>query len=368
MMKNKELAALWLGLFLVSAVPCMAAETWLLSGQEGWENVADNPQGQFLLAISNIKQQIDSGKKKDAIRALEKLKTDFPQYAGSDLDIYIKAETLFARADLSKAAKQYTRILEEFPDSPLQAAASERLYSIGTAYVGGQKRPFLKIFKFPAFDDGEKILRNLADRGGNSSLAYRSLVTLAENQERRKMFLESYQTWSEIADRWPTGEQGRIALLRMAQSLHAAYASPNYDATVLRGAASYFEDYQQRYEESARKLGISETLDLIVEQQAYKQFFVGLYYERVEKPPAAIMYYQDVLDGWPNTKAAEMADKHLAALRQGGSALPPKTSRRKLFDGGTKFLDKWFGLSYILDLPTGEPEQKKESQKEKNDS
>ncbi len=351
---------------MAASLPCTAAETWVLSGPEGWENVQDSPQGAFLLAISKIKQQIEAGDSRQAIRALNGLKTDYPQFDGPDLDLFIQAETLYSKTVLSKAARQYNRILTEHPDSPLYAAASERLYSIGAAYAGGQKRAFLKILRFPAHDEGEKILRDLADRGGNSPLAYRCLLTVAENQERRALFMEAYQTWAEIADRWPTGEYGRQALLRMAQSLHAAYTSPHFDATVLRGAASYFEDYQQRYPDSARQLEIPDTLDLIVEQQAYRHFFTGLYYERLEKENAAAMYYEGVAADWPGTKAAEMADRHLAALRRGDSELPPKTARRKVFDGGVRFLDHWFGLAYILDLPTGEPPAQRPSEEEKN--
>jgi len=368
MMKKRELATIGLGLLVLTALRCPAAQTWHLSAQKGWENVSETPEGRFLLAISQIKQQIETGDSKDAIRALETLKADFPQFAGPDLDLYIEAETQYAKANWSKAAKFYTKCLEEYPDSPLTAAASERLYSIGAAYAAGQKRVFLQILKFPAHDEGEKILRNLADREGNSPMAYRSLMTVAENQERRSLFMDAYQTWAEIADRWPTGDYGRVALLRMAQSLHAAYTSPHFDATVLRGAASYFEDYRQRYEESAQQLGIADTLVMILEQQAYKDFFVGLYYERVEKPEAAMIYYRSVQTDWPDTQASAMAARHLAALEQGQSLLPPKDGRRKLFDGGTRFLDNWFGLAHILDLPTPEKSTQTESQEERNDS
>lgn len=368
MMKYKRLATIWLGMMVVSVLPAMAAETWHLSAQKGWESVSNTPEGQFLLAISQIKQQIESGSSKDALAALETLKTDYPQFAGPDLDLYIEAETHYIKGHLSKAAKYYTRCLSEYPDSPLQAAASERLYSIGTAYAAGQKRVFLKFLRFPAHDEGEKILRGLSDRGGDSPLAYRSLLTVAENQERRGLYMDAYQTWAEIADRWPTGSSGQQALLRMAQSLHAAYRSPHYDATVLRGAASYFEDYRKRYEASARELEMDKTLDLIVEQQAYKQFFTGLYYERVEKPEAAMMYYRTVAAEQPETRAAEMARRHLEALEKGQSLLPPKDKRRRLVDGGARFLDKWFGLSYIFNLPTGEEPAPTESQEETSDS
>lgn len=353
MLKYNRLSAAWL-IAAALAVPSIASQTWHLSSQEGWESISDNPEGQFLLAISKIKQQIDSGSSQHALQALKTLKNDYPQFAGPALDLYIEAERSYIKGNLSKAAKQYSRCLSEYPDSPLQAAASERLYAIGTAYASGQKRVFIKILRFSAHEEGEKILRDLADRGGNSPLAYRSLLTVAENQERRKQYLDAYQTWAEIADRWPTGTTGQQALLRMAQSLHAAYRSPHYDATVLRGAGSYFEDYKNRYEASAKELQISETLELITEQQAYKIFFVGLYYEKVEKIEPAKMYYQTAMTQWPKTRAAEMAQSHLDAIERGDSLLPPKSVRRNLTDFGGRFLDKWFGLSYILNLPTGE--------------
>jgi TolA-binding protein len=368
MINYKGLTAVWLALAAVLVSPSMAVETWHLSSQQDWESVSDSPEGRFLLAISKIKQQIDSGNGEESLKALERLKTDYPQFAGPALDLYIEAEQLYIKGHLSKAAKQYTRCLSEYPDSPLQAAVSERLYAIGTAYVSGQKRVFIKILRFPAHEEGEKILRDLSERGGNSPLAYRSLLTVAENQERRKLYMDAYQTWAEIADRWPTGPTGQQALLRMAQSLHAAYRSPHYDATVLRGAASYFEDYKNRYETSAQELEIDKTLDLIVEQQAYKSFFVGLYYEKVEKIEPARMYYRSVVKGWPESRAAEMARRHLEALEKGESLLPPRGVRRKLSDLGARFLDKWFGLSYILHLPTGEEPALRPAQEKMSDS
>ncbi|HOQ04144.1 MAG TPA: hypothetical protein PKY88_02875 [Anaerohalosphaeraceae bacterium] len=335
------------------SVPGMCEQTWRLSPESGWQEVSASPEGQFLLKLSEIKQQIEQGDSGAAERALDHLQTDFPQFSGPDLALYIQGEKQYIRNNWSKAAKQYKKCLTDYPDSPLLMAAAERLYSIGAAYMGGQKRPFLKIFRLPAYEEGEKILRDLADRWGRAPLAYRSLITIAENQERREQYLDAYQTWSEIADRWPTGESGRIALLRMAQTLHASYRSPHYDATVLRGASSYFEDYRKRYEASASELGIEQTLEMIAEQQAYKIFFVGLYYERTEQTGAALMYYRTAMEQFPGTRAAQMAKEHTSALEAGRSLLPAKSFRRKCIEAGASFLDHWFGLGYVLDLPTG---------------
>lgn len=193
-------------------------------------------------------------------------------------------------------------------------------------------------------------------------LAYRALVTLAESQEDRQLFLEAYQTWAEIADRWPTGETGEQSLLRMGKSLHAAYKGPQYDSTVLRGAASYFEDYRKRYPAQASKMDMGEILYLIRQQQAYKKFSVGLYYEKTEQIDAAQLYYRAVIEEYPGTRGAVLARRHGQALETSNSVLEPKTFRRKLLDGSTHFLDQWFGTADLFGLPTGDSQSLEQGQ------
>jgi outer membrane protein assembly factor BamD (BamD/ComL family) len=321
------------------------AETWHLD-EQGWQSVAGSPEGEYLLATSKIKQQLLSGTGKEVLEALEQLKADFPELTGGEIDGYIKAEKLYAKGDWYKAATLYTRFMDTWPDSVLQPAAMERVYAIGTAFLQGQKRAFLKVLKLPAFDDGVDLMMKLADRAGNAPIALRALTTLAENQERRNKMLDAYHTWSEIADRWPTGETGRNALLRMAQSLHAAYSGPQYDASVLHSAESYYEDFVSRYPEAAQDLEIRQTLDLITQQIAYKQYSMGFYYERTGKRQAAEMYYNKVITDWPDSKASQMAQARLSP------DAPPaikKTVRRRAVNTAGRFLDSWFGIQKLTE-------------------
>jgi len=338
----------WCGVFIVGLIWTawpVIAQTWVLDPQAGWQDVADLPQGEYLTAISQIKQQLASGKSGDGVAALEQLKADFPELAGGDLEVFIEAEKIYAKRNLGKAGKLYKEFLDTWPDSPLQPAAMERYFSIGTAFLQGQKRTFLWVLRLPAFDDGVNIMRNIADKAGNSPIALRALQVTAENQERRKRFIEAYHTWAEIAARWPTGAEGRDALLRMARALHASYDGPDYDESVLRGAQSYFEDYMQRYPQIAEELKLSETLRLITEQLAYKQYEVGRYYERIGNQDAAHRHYRQVIEQWPDTGVAQMA-----AERLGPDTEPPvkPTFRRKLFNAAGGFLDNWFGLKLLF--------------------
>ncbi len=322
------------------------AATYLLDDSGDWDSIADTPEGQYLLAISKIKQDIQTGEDEPVMKALEKLKNDFPELAGEQVDEYIEAEKLYFQGKLGKAATRYKQFLTVHPDSLLYPVASERLYSIGVAWLQGEKRTFLKILRLPAFDDGADLMWDIADREGNSPMSLRALTTLAENQERRQKYFDAYQTWAEIATRWPTGKIGQESLLRMAQELHASYTGPEYDAAALASARSYYEDFIGRYPDLAEALNVGEELAMIQEQLAYKAYQTGFYYERTDKPDAAAMYYDKVLDEWPESKAAVMAAQRVQA---GAPPAVKQTPRRKLFHIGNRFLDSWFGIEKLHD-------------------
>jgi hypothetical protein len=145
-------------------------------------------------------------------------------------------------------------------------------------------------------------------------------------------------------DKWPTGEIGEKALLRMAQCLHAAYKGPNYDASWLISAKAYYEDYRNRYPDNARKINADETITMIVEQQAYKNYTVARYYDKTDHTSAANLYYQYVLNTWPDTRAAGLSEQ---AQQEGYHH--PDTFFRRTYIVGNKFLDSGFGFGLLCE-------------------
>lgn len=353
-MKYKGIYVLMAAAVFLGGVGVCPADTYILGEDQTWTNMSDTPEAQYLSAVSRIKSAIAAGDTADAREALERLQQDYPDMAGPDLDAFVEAEMYFADAKWTKAVGKYRQFLAGYPDSPLYQAVLERLYSIGAGFLAGQKQTILGFLKVPAWDAGADMMQEVADKAGTSPLAYRALKTLAQAQDQKKLYEEAYQTWAEIADRWPTGEIGMEALLMMAQTLHTSYADPESDASVLRGAMSYYEDFAQRYPEAAEEYKISEIIGLIREQTAYKQYHVGVYYDRTGSPQAASLYYQQVIEEWPGTEAALMAAARIQSLKSGESFQAPNTTGRRLFRLGNVFLDSWFGLNTFLDLPSPE--------------
>ncbi|MHC4394570.1 MAG: tetratricopeptide repeat protein [Planctomycetota bacterium] len=289
----------------------VSAKTWHLAQSQQWRTVSAESQDKYLLAVAEIKQLVNAGRTEAASNALIKLKEDFPEIAGLDLDAFIKAEMLFAKGKFAKAAKAYDKLVTEHPESELYEAALERQFAIATAFLAGRKRPILKVFKIRGYSAGAKIMGNISDRAGEAPIAIKAAISVAESLEKRGKFNEAYFEWSQISSRWPTGQTARNALFGMARCKHAAYRGPKYNASELISAKSYYENFKLRYPKDAEKIGIDKILRQIDEQQAYKQFNIGQYYQKTGNKQSANLYYQLVLDDWPKSEAAEKAKQKM---------------------------------------------------------
>jgi outer membrane protein assembly factor BamD (BamD/ComL family) len=291
------------------AAAALGAETWRLEKGDGWKEVTGQGYDKYLSDVAEIKRLVNLRKADEAEKKLAQLKKDFPEVAGRDLDAFMKGEMLFAGGKYVKAIRKFDSFLKKYPESELYGAALDREYAIGTAFLAGEKRTVLGIFRIKGYEEGEKIMEKISDRAGDAPIAEKAALAVARSYEKRAKFNEAYLKWSEISYRWSTGDVGKEALLGMARCKQAAYRGPGYDSSSLVSAKSYYEDFRQRYPADAEKLGVDEKLKQIVEQLAYKQFSIGKYYQRTDSVQPANFYYQMVLANWPESTAAKMAEQ-----------------------------------------------------------
>ena len=306
---RKQIIAAAAFIVLLSAQWGLSAETWRLEAGEQWRAVS--AEDKYLLAVAEIKRQVNMGETKAVGEAIGQLKEDFAEIAGPDLDAFVAAEVLYCEGKFTRAGRAYEKFLSEYPQSELYEAVLDRQFAIATAYLGGQTRPVLVVFKMRGYAAGERIMDKIIDRAGDSPMAMKAALAVAESYERRGKFVEAHERWSEISSRWPTGEIGKDALLSMARCKHAAYKGPKYDSTHLISAKSYYERFKMRYPRDAEDMDIDGRLEQIDEQLAYKQFSIGEHYQQAGNKQAANLYYQMVLDDWAESTAAKMAKERM---------------------------------------------------------
>jgi outer membrane protein assembly factor BamD (BamD/ComL family) len=306
---SKKISWILISAAIIMLCGTAAAKTWRLGEDEQWQEVSEDEQGRYLMAVAEVKKLVNSGEPAAAEKALEKLKETLPETIGEEFEAFIEAELLLAKGKFDKAVRSYDKFLDEHPRSQLYESALDRQFQVATAYLAGHKRRILKLFSIRGYSEGVSIMEKIAARTGDAPIAKRAMTSIARSYEKRGRFTEAYETWSEISSRWPGGDLGRQALLGMARSMHAAYRGPKYDASSLISARGYYQEFQMRYKEYAEEIGVEQILEDIEEQIAYKQYTIGEYYDRTGSRLAANLYYQHVTDDWPDSTAAQLVEK-----------------------------------------------------------
>jgi len=314
-------------MLLLSVCSLARAEIRYLGQAGDTSSVSQQSQDNYLLAVAQIEKLVDTGKCKAALRAFNQLKTDFPEIArqdSNDFALFIKAEMLRCKGKFAKAARAYSGLMDEFPpESRFYKAALDRQFSIATAFLAGRKRPVLGVFKIKGYAEGVRIMDGINYRlGFGDPIGIKAAVEVAKSYQERKKYDEAYYRWDEIREQCSSVTLRKDALLAMAQCRLAVYKGYEYDTSALIGrplnpesyynsAKSCYEKFRQQYPDDVNDFGIGQSLKEIDEELAFKQFKIGQHYQRTGNNLSANLYFQMVVNSWPQTNTAKMANEML---------------------------------------------------------
>jgi len=319
-----------LGLVLFVVVSCcqrVSAETWRLKGGEKLETISDDPQEQYLHAISELKALVQAGDVGDAREALKQIKDEYPDRVGPDLELFALGEVRYWQDRYGKALVKYEKLLKDYPGSEYAGLALQREFDMAQEYLQGRTKMILGIIPLSGSAEGVEIMEKISDRAGMeepNGVGLRAAISVAEHYEAREKYIEAYLKWSEIASYWETGPIAKRAIYRMAEDNLAAYNRPpeqkraNYDASKLATAKTYYEKFLLLYPAEAEENEVPQKIEQIDEQMAHKQYTIARYYRRTGERRAANLYFDMVVRNWPKTQSAALAKEALEGAQADG--------------------------------------------------
>ncbi len=304
-------------LILVSGVSCSVFQSKEDKGVFKERKALTREDAEKLLTgAEELQDLVDSGKQGASKQCAGQLERDFPEIVELDLGMYLKAEMYLLKKKHLRAAKTFEDMIEEYPETELKDTTQLRLFEIAKTYLAGKKKTVLGVIRMAGYEDGVEIMNKIADDIGlddPNGLGVKSALAVAHSFEARKEHEEAYLKWLEISITWQRGELGKQALLGMAGNKHAAYTihpedrQPLFDAANLKTAKTYYERFAVTFPEDAESLNIDKTIKEIEQQMARKELNIGQYYLRTGHEQAANIYFDMVIETWPDTDAAQIA-------------------------------------------------------------
>ncbi|WP_340105035.1 outer membrane protein assembly factor BamD [Rhodohalobacter sp. 8-1] len=160
--------------------------------------------------------------------------------------------------------------------------------------------------------------------GRGTDLGQEAQFLLAESYYNNKRYLLAASEYDRYATFYPRSERRELVDFKAAVCYYKL--SPRYrlDQSYTRQALERFRLFNSRYPNSERVAEASEYITELRNKLARKQYEAAEFYKRTSRFNAAIVYYDLVLDNYPESRWAEEAlvDKIEAYILYADNSIP----------------------------------------------
>jgi outer membrane protein assembly factor BamD len=300
-------AALWLVFPRSSPAPLIyqPGEGWTYQGAA---ELMDNAKDQLALGI-----QYESRKAwDDAIASYLYILRRWPLTEEAQEAQYRIGLCREAFRDFYKAYLSYQRAITKWPSHSRFEEILERMFKIGNLFLAGERQKLWKLKTLPSMDRAVEIYEGLIQAGPQSPWAPRAQFNIGLAREKQKAFELAVDAYHKLIERYPGSEQVEAAHFQIGAAYQRASRRAEYDKSAADKAVEAFEEYLARYPNGTNAAEARQAMAKLHNEQARGLFEVARFYEKSRKPRAALVYYNDLITRFPESKYTEIAKQRVA--------------------------------------------------------
>ena len=299
----------------LAAAPPASAE-WIWSPQTGWIGpsgaVKDTPEEQLAFAV-------DFFDRKDYKRARTECKKLLKKYKDSrqaaDAQYYlgrVGEET----GDYYKAFQDYRKTIQIYPSTQRFDEILEREYQLANYFLGGKKRKVLGgLAILPARDKAVEIFQAIVDDGPFSEYGQLAQYKLGLAQLALQDYEAAVSAFEQVISRYPDSPLVDDARFQIAQASLKGTFKPGYDQSPTDLAVRELEYFLHQYPDSELSKDAQTRLHDLKERRAQHEYQVARYYERRRRPASALIYYEYIVNAFPQSTWAPQAAARIQVLQ-----------------------------------------------------
>jgi len=270
----------------------------------------------------------------DAVKPLGEAADRWPNSPLAEDALFLKAECLFFTDQYPEAQDTYGKLLADYKNSRYLDTVTRRLFAIGQYWIDLHRRdphwpvtPNFADGSRPRFDTFGRALRafetiRLEDPTG--PLADDSMMAIATAYFENERFEDASVFFDLLRTEYPESEHQAKAHTLGLQSKMRSYQGAHYDDTPLSEAEKIAEQalMQFRHQLGDEAAELRRARNRIEHEKAERDWAVAQFYDNKRQYGAARIYYREIIENYPHTRFAEMAEKRMYEL-QGEPDEPP---------------------------------------------
>lgn len=279
----------------------------------------------LFILVFFITDSLFAKQKVDVSKAEQIMKSN-PSQAAKIFDKYVKENPLASNAadikykeglcyedsgDYYKAFKSYQFIIDKYPLYPKLNELLDRQYRIGNYYLLISDKPAFGInmlkYVSPYRQRAIEIFEQIVKNAPFSDIGVKAQYRLGYAQMQLREFNDAIDEFKVITERYPGSAYVDDSIYFIGNSYFSLVQGPQYDQYSTEKALDYFIRYTEEYPAGRYVSDASVKIDKLNATLAESLYLIGEYYEKLGYYEAALIYYNDLEERYPDTFFAQKA-------------------------------------------------------------
>ena len=273
--------------------------------------VKDTPKEQFEWAMSFYNAR-------DYQRAAFEFDKLAKQYEFSDYASKAQYYVGLCYEDMQKyymAFENYQKAIDNFPHLSNMDEVLARQYAIGNIYLEKQNPKVLGNDIMAPLDRAIEIFKKVVDNAPYGKYSEDAQFKLGEALKKGERYEEAVQAYHKLVEDYPNSKYATKAMYEESDCAYRASLKPAYDAGATDSAIKTFKKFTEKNKDDKLAEEANRTMRRLKDNVAEKSFKAAEFYESQGKKEAAIIYYQDVIDAYPDSSFVERSKAKIESLK-----------------------------------------------------
>jgi len=311
------LCALSLAYLFISILVCDACAYWIWTPEtKKFINpkyaVKDSPKEQFEWAMSFYES-------KDYPRAVTEFEKLTKHYEYSEYASKAQYYVGLSYENMGKfffAFQSYQKAIDNYPHIDNIEEIIARQFNIANIYATKDNPKILGADVMAPTDRAIEIYKKVVDNAPYGKLADEAQFKMGETLKRAERFDEAIVAFQKIVDDYPTSQFADKAKYEVAECTYKASLQPAYDVETTDKAIKAFQDFAQSNSDQKLAKDADKTVQRLKDRMAEKSLLSARFYESQKHYDSAIIYYQDIIDRFPDSSFVGEARSKIEALKK----------------------------------------------------
>lgn len=318
----KKVAVLTVALLLGVS---LAAHAWTWNPATGrWINEKRLPRETPQLQVEYARSLMLQGDLGKALRETSKFSDFYADTEWADENQFLRGEIRLAQGKYMDAANEFQQVVTAYPGSSLFEDVLAKQYEIGDRlFDQGQARleKRWRLFRKRPFERAAKVYAMVVDNQPFTDAAAEAQYKIGLCHFTRKEYVEAAYEYQRVIEDYATSDWVDDASYGLAACYYRASLPPDYDQSPSQLAIDAIDEFGARYPQDARVSELEPKRVEMRERIAAQRLQTARFYEKRRKFMSAQLYYQVIVEQYPETLAAAEAKDWLS--RQAGTEQTP---------------------------------------------